>query len=155
MAYETERKFLVRGNFRPHVTHSFVLKQGYLQLEPERTVRVRIKGDKAYLTIKGATSPSGLTRHEWEYGIPLTDAQEMLRLCADNVIEKTRHLIPCGSLMFEVDEFGGENEGLVVAEIELPNEDTPFDHPDWLGDEVTGDVRYYNSALSKNPYKRW
>ena len=146
---------MVRGNFRPLVTCSYAVKQGYLQHAPERTVRARVKGDKGYLTIKGATSWSGLTRYEWEYEIPLADAEEMLRLCADNVIEKTRHLIPCGSLMFEVDEFGGENEGLVMAEIELPDESTPFDRPDWLGDEVTGDARYYNSSLSKNPYKRW
>ena len=155
MARETERKFLVRGNFKPHISRSYALKQGYLQREPERTVRVRVKGDKGYLTIKGTASLSGLTRDEWEYEIPLADAEEMLHLCADSTIEKTRHLIPCGSLMFEVDEFEGDNEGLVVAEIELPDEDTPFDHPDWLGDEVTGDARYYNSALSKNPYKRW
>ena len=146
---------MVCGDFKPCVTRSYTVKQGYLQSNPERTVRVRVKGNKGYLTIKGATSQSGLTRHEWEYEIPLADAEEMLRLCANNVIEKTRHLIPCGSLMFEVDEFGGENQGLVVAEIELPDESTPFDRPDWLGDEVTGNARYYNSALSKNPYKRW
>ena len=155
MACETERKFLVNGDFRPFVCRSYAIKQGYLQSDPRRTVRVRIKGEKAFLTIKGASSLSGTTRDEWEYEIPLADAEEMLLLCAGNRIEKIRHEVPCGNLMFEVDEFAGDNEGLLMAEIELPNESTPFEKPEWLGIEVTGDARYYNSSLSENPYKNW
>ena len=152
MARETERKFLIKGDFRPYVTCSYVIKQGYLQCDPERTVRVRIKGEKAFLTVKGMGSLSGMTRSEWEYEIPLTDAVEMLRLCAGNTIEKIRHEVPCGEMLFEVDEFTGTNKGLFLSEIELPDEETFFDKPEWLGVEVTGDARYYNSSLSKNPF---
>ena len=155
MARETERKFLVNGNFLPYVSRSYTIKQGYLQCDPARTVRVRIKGNRAYLTVKGISSQSGITRNEWEYEIPIADAEEMLQLCGENKIEKIRYEVPCGNLTFEVDEFLGANKGLLLAEIELPQENTPFEKPEWLGAEVTGDVRYYNSSLSGNSCNKW
>ncbi len=156
MAQEIERKFLVKGDFKPYVTKSTRIIQGYLSSVPERTVRVRIKGDKGFLTIKGIGSKSGASRFEWEKEIPVEEAKQLLEICEPGVIDKTRYIVPAGDgLVFEVDEFYGDNEGLVVAEIELPSEDYPFEKPDWLGEEVTGDVRYYNSMLMKNPYKNW
>lgn len=155
MAQEIERKFLVKGDFRPFVSKSTRIVQGYLSSVPERTVRVRIKGDKGYLTIKGIGNQSGASRFEWEKEISVEDADALLKICEPGVIDKVRHLVKNGDLTFEVDEFFGENQGLIIAEIELPSEDTPFDKPAWLGEEVTGDPRYYNSMLMKNPYTQW
>ncbi len=156
MAQEIERKFLVKGDFKSHITKQTRIKQGYLSTVPERTVRARIKGDKGYLTIKGIGNESGASRFEWETEISLEDAKNLISICEPGVIDKTRYIVPeTSGLKFEVDEFYGENEGLTVAEIELPSEDTPFEKPDWLGEEVTGDVRYFNSILMKKPYKNW
>ena len=153
---EIERKFLVKGDFKKYVTKQTKIVQGFLSTVPERTVRVRIKGDKGFLTVKGIGNQSGASRFEWEKEISVEDAQDLLGICEPGVIDKTRFIVPAGNgLVFEVDEFYGTNEGLTVAEIELPSEDTPFEKPDWLGEEVTGDVRYYNSMLMKNPYREW
>ena len=156
MAQEIERKFLVKADFRSWVIKETRITQGYLSSVPERTVRARIKGDKGFLTIKGIGSESGASRFEWEREISLEEASSLLEICEPGVIDKTRFIVPEESgLKFEVDEFYGDNEGLTVAEIELPSEDHPFTKPDWLGEEVTGDVRYYNSMLMKNPFKNW
>lgn len=156
MAQEIERKFLVQGDFKPLVVKETRITQGYLSSVPERTVRVRIKGDKGFMTIKGIGNESGASRYEWEREISIEDANALLAICEPGVIDKTRFIVKAdGDLVFEVDEFYGENEGLTVAEIELPTEDTAFTKPSWLGEEVTGDVKYYNSMLMKNPYKNW
>jgi len=147
---------LVKGDYKPFVTKAYRIIQGYLSSVPERTVRVRIKDKKGYLTIKGQVNESGASRYEWEKQIPQKEAQELLNLCEPGIIDKIRHIIPAsGGLFFEVDEFHGKNEGLTVAEIELPYESFSFDRPGWLGKEVTGDVRYYNSMLMKKPFKNW
>ena len=122
---------------------------------PERAVRVRIKGDKGFLTIKGIGNASGVSRYEWEKEISLEDATDLMKICEPGVIDKTRFLVEVGKHTYEVDEFYGKNEGLLVAEIELEIEDEVFEKPAWLGEEVTGDVRYYNVALMRNPYKNW
>jgi len=156
MGQEIERKFLVTGDYRSWVTRETRITQGYLSSIPERTVRARIKGDKGFLTIKGIGSKSGASRFEWEREISIEEADSLLEICEPGVIDKTRFIVPEKSgLKFEVDEFYGDNEGLTVAEIELPSEDHPFDKPEWLGEEVTGDARYYNSMLMKNPFKSW
>ncbi|MFK5878581.1 MAG: CYTH domain-containing protein [Flavobacteriaceae bacterium] len=156
MAQEIERKFLVQGDFKPLVIKETRITQGYLSSVPERTVRVRIKGDKGFMTIKGIGNESGASRYEWEREISIEDAKELLAICEPGVIDKTRFIVKAdGDLVFEVDEFYGENEGLTVAEIELPTEDTAFTKPSWLGEQVTGEVKYYNSMLMKNPYKSW
>ncbi|MDR1631766.1 MAG: CYTH domain-containing protein [Dysgonamonadaceae bacterium] len=155
MARETERKFLVSGNFKPFVSQSIRIIQGYLSFVPERTVRVRMEGEKGYITVKGIGSDSGISRFEWEKEIPLSEARELMKICEPGIIDKTRHLVPVGNHTFEVDEFYGENEGLTIAEIELTLEDEAFEKPFWLGREVTGDVKYYNSMLVKNPYIKW
>ena len=155
MANEIERKFLVNGEFRHFSTVETRIVQGYLSSVPERTVRIRIKGDKGFITIKGIGNESGATRYEWEREIPVSDAKELLSLCEPGVIDKTRFLVKHGEHTFEVDEFYGENEGLTVAEIELDSEDEEFDRPVWLGAEVTGDKKYYNSMLMKNPFNTW
>ncbi len=156
MGKEIERKFLVKGDFKPFITKETRITQGYLSSIPERTVRVRIKGDKGFITIKGIGNESGASRFEWEKEIPVSEVNELLKLCEPGVIDKTRFIVPEKSgLKFEVDEFYGDNEGLTVAEIELPSEETDFNKPEWLGEEVTGDVRFYNSMLMKNPYKNW
>ncbi|HRY97904.1 MAG TPA: CYTH domain-containing protein [Bacteroidales bacterium] len=155
MGKEIERKFLVRGEFKSLARKQTRITQGYLSSVPERTVRVRVKGDKGFITIKGIGSASGAERYEWEKEIPVEEVRELLSICEPGVIDKTRYLVDVGGLTFEVDEFYGENEGLTMAELELPSEDTPFERPEWLGEEVTGDVRYYNSMLMKNPYTRW
>jgi len=117
---------------------------------------VRIKGDKGFITIKGIGNESGASRYEWEKEIPVDEVKELLKICEPGVIDKTRFIVPANDgLKFEVDEFYGDNEGLTVAEIELPSEDFKFDKPEWLGEEVTGDVKYFNSMLMKNPYKNW
>ena len=155
MAQEIERKFLVKGDFKSEVFKSTRITQGYLSSVPERTVRGRVKGDKGFITIKGIGNETGASRYEWEKEIPVEDVQELLKICEPGVIDKTRYLVKNGEYTFEVDEFYGDNDGLTVAEIELPSEDAAFNKPAWLGEEVTGDVRYYNSMLMKNPYKNW
>lgn len=155
MAREIERKFLVCGDYKSHAKMNARIVQGYLSSVPQRTVRVRTKGERAYLTIKGEGDERGISRYEWEREIPFDEAVELLELCESGTIDKTRYVIRHGGHVFEVDEFHGRNEGLTVAEIELESEDEPFDRPDWLGEEVTGDDRYYNAMLTKNPYKEW
>ena len=155
MAQEIERKFLVKGDFKSEVFKSTRITQGYLSSVPERTVRVRVKGDKGFITIKGIGNESGASRFEWEKEIPVGEVRELLKICEPGVIDKTRYLVKNGDYTFEVDEFYGDNDGLTVAEIELPDEQAQFNRPAWLGEEVTGDVRFYNSMLMKNPYKNW
>ncbi len=155
MAQEIERKFLVKGEFKHLVNKSVRIVQGYLCSVPERTVRVRIKGDKGYITVKALGNSSGISRYEWEKEIPVGDAEELLKICEPGVIDKVRHLIKSGEHIYEVDLFNGENEGLTLAEIELSAEDEHFEKPEWLGEEVTGDLRYYNAMLVKKPYGKW
>lgn len=156
MSQEIERKFLVNSDaFKREATKQSRIIQGYLSSVPERTVRVRIKGDKGYITIKGVASASGASRYEWEKEIPVTEVEELLKICEPGVIDKTRYEIKVGKFTFEVDEFYGDNQGLVVAEVELSSEDDQFERPKWLGEEVTGDARFYNSILKKNPYTAW
>ena len=156
MAQEIERKFLVSGDeFKAAACKSYRITQGYLSSVSERTVRVRTKGDKGYLTIKGMVSKSGISRFEWEKEIQPDEAFELMKICEPGVIEKMRYEVVSGIHTFEIDEFFGENLGLVVAEIELSSEDEAFVKPSWLGKEVTGDVRYYNSMLKKIPYTKW
>ena len=153
---EIERKFLTTSDvFKKEAFAQNRIAQGYLSSVPERTVRIRIKGNKGFLTIKGASNVSGLSRFEWEKEIPIDEAQKLLLLCEKGVIDKTRFEVKVGSHIFEVDEFYGENEGLIIAEIELDSEKESFEKPSWLGKEVTNDIRYYNSYLSTNPYKKW
>jgi len=155
MANEIERKFLVKGEFKNLASKETRIVQGYLSSIPERTVRVRIKGDKGFITIKGIGNSSGASRYEWEKEIPINEVEELLKICEPGVIDKTRYLVKVGNHTFEVDEFYGENKGLIVAEIELSSETETFDKPTWLGSEVTGDTKYYNSMLMKNPYTKW
>jgi adenylate cyclase len=155
MANEIEKKFLVKSEFKHLAGKSTRIVQGYLSSIPERTVRVRIKGDKGFITIKGIGNASGASRYEWEKEIPTAEVEELLKICEPGVIDKTRYLIKSGSHTFEVDEFYGENQGLVLAEIELSSEGESFERPDWLGNEVTGDARFYNSMLMKNPFTKW
>ncbi|NOU48754.1 MAG: CYTH domain-containing protein [Bacteroidales bacterium] len=155
MPLEIERKFLVIGDFKPFAEKSYRIIQGYLSSKEERTVRIRIKGNAGYLTIKGISNNTGLSRYEWEKEIPLTEAKELLLLCEPGVIDKTRFLVKVGNHTFEVDEFVGENSGLILAEVELNSEDEIFDKPVWLGKEVTGDARYYNAMLLKFPFTKW
>ncbi len=146
---EIERKFLVKGDFKPFVTIQYKIAQGYISKDRERTVRIRIRDDKGFITIKGKTSESGMSRYEWEKEIPLAEAKDLLKLCLPTVIEKTRYIVPANDgLYFEVDEFYGANQGLIMAEIELDSEEQAFEKPEWLGEEVTGQVQYYNSYLS-------
>lgn len=154
---ETERKFLVTGDFGKDVFSSTRIIQGYLCSVPERTVRVRINGEKGFITVKGAGSASGAARFEWEKEIPVDEARSLLDIAEPGVIDKTRHLVKNsdGVHIWEVDEFYGDNEGLVVAEVELADENEAFDKPDWLGEEVTGKPEYFNSMLVKNPYRNW
>lgn len=153
---EIERKFLVDSvEFKAEASKKFKIAQGYLNRDPERSVRIRTKGEKAFLTVKGAGKSGGMTRFEWEKEIDLQDAEALLKLCEPGIITKTRFLVPSGKHTFEVDEFFGENEGLVMAEVELSSEEETFSKPDWLGEEVTGKTAYYNAALSKNPFKNW
>lgn len=153
---EIERKFLVKGDFKPFVTKQTKIVQGFLSTVPERTVRVRIKDTQGFLTIKGIGNASGASRYEFEKEISVQEAQDLMAICEPGVIDKTRFIVPTDNgLVFEVDEFYGENEGLTVAEIEIPSEDTSFTKPEWLGEEVTGNVKYFNSMLMKNPYKNW
>ena len=153
---EIERKFLVlNSNYKQEAFAQTRISQGYLNSHPERTVRVRVKGDKGYLTIKGMGNESGTTRMEWEVEISVFEAQQLLALCEEGVIDKIRYEVNAGRHTFEVDEFFGENRGLVIAEVELEDENEAFAKPAWLGQEVTGDERYYNAYLSRNPFTTW
>ena len=151
MAQEIEKKFLVAGEFKESAKKATRITQGYLSSVPERTVRVRVKGEKGYITVKGIGNDSGASRFEWEKEIPVEDVCDLLKICEPGVIDKTRYLVDCDGHTFEVDEFYGDNEGLVVAEVELSDENEAFTRPSWLGEEVTGDKKYYNSMLMKNP----
>ena len=155
MAQEIEKKFLVKGDFKAEAFKATRITQGYLSSVPERTVRIRVKGDKGFITVKGIGNASGAARFEWEKEIPVEEVKELLLICEPGVIDKTRYLVKAGEFTFEVDEFYGDNEGLTVAEVELPDENAAFERPAWLGEEVTGDPRYYNSMLMKNPFKNW
>lgn len=156
MPFEIEKKFLVKGNaFKQNAQKQIRITQGYLSTVPERTVRIRIKDETGYLTIKGIGNQSGASRYEWEKEIDLNEAKELLELCESGVIDKTRFLVKSGQHMFEVDEFYGDNQGLVVAEVELEAEDEMFEKPRWLAEEVTGKDKYFNSMLMSNPYKNW
>ncbi|MDN3678553.1 CYTH domain-containing protein [Flavobacterium paronense] len=153
---EIERKFLVLSN--DFIAKAFSKKrivQGYLNSNPERTVRIRIKEDKGFLTIKGKGNATGTTRLEWETEIPLSDAEKLLAICESGIIEKIRYEVKVGNHIYEVDIFGGENEGLLMAEIELKDENESFEKPIWIGKEVTNDRRFYNAYLSGKPFKSW
>ena len=153
---EIERKFLITSNaFKTEAFSQNKIAQGYLSSVPERTVRVRIKGDKGFITVKGISSDSGMSRFEWEKEIPVDEAENLLKLCEKGIIDKIRFNVKIGNHTFEVDEFHGENEGLIIAEIELNSENEIFERPNWLGEEVTNDKRYYNSYLSNRPFKNW
>ncbi len=156
MAVEIERKFLVKNNSFKNVAYKKVrIIQGYLSSVPERTVRVRIKDDKGFLTIKGISCESGVSRYEWEKEIPVNEAKELLSICQPGVIDKMRYLVAQDKHTYEVDEFYGDNIGLTVAEVELNSENESFTTPEWLAEEVTGDVKYYNSMLMSNPFTKW
>ncbi|MDC8005255.1 CYTH domain-containing protein [Aureisphaera galaxeae] len=153
---EIERKFLVNSEEYKKETYSQTrIVQGFLNTHPERTVRIRIKGDKAFLTVKGISNEAGTSRFEWEREISVKEAETLIPLCEEGIIEKVRYEVQVKNHIFEIDEFLGNNVGLVVAEVELNEEDETFLHPGWLGKEVTGDIRYYNSQLSKQPYTQW
>ncbi|WP_229724504.1 CYTH domain-containing protein [Winogradskyella forsetii] len=156
MAIEIERKFLVTSEaFKKEAFNSYAIKQGFLNSHKERTVRVRLKEDSGYLTIKGKSTANGLVRFEWEKEISKNDAEHLLKLCEEGIIDKIRYEVKYGNHIFEVDEFFGANEGLIIAEIELNSEIESFEKPKWLGNEVTGSVKYYNSQLSLYPFKDW
>jgi CYTH domain-containing protein len=153
---EIERKFLVTSQaFKTEVFSETRIVQGFLNTHPERTVRVRIKGDKGFLTVKGKSNKKGTTRFEWEREITLTEADALLKLCEEGVIAKVRYEVKAGNHTFEIDEFSEKNQGLVVAEIELSDENERFSKPSWLGKEITGEVKYYNSQLSNKPFSEW
>jgi len=156
MAQEIERKFLVKNDaFKKESFNQTKIVQGFLSTVPERTVRIRIKGDKGFITVKGIGNESGTSRFEWEKEISIQDATDLLKISEPGVIDKTRFNVKSGEHTFEVDEFYGENDGLTVAEVELSSEDENFNKPSWLGEEVTGQVKYYNSMLMKTPFKNW
>lgn len=155
MPQEIERKFLVDGEYKSKAYASSRIVQGYICSARGRTVRIRIRDDKGYLTIKGPADASGISRYEWEKEIPLDEARDLMKICEPGVIDKTRYLVRSGRHVFEVDEFYGENEGLVIAEVELSSPDEPFEKPDFIGQEVTGDTRYYNAQLMRHPFCRW
>ena len=153
---EIERKFLVKGNaYKKQARAARHILQGYICSEKGRTVRVRLRDDEAFLTIKGPSPDGGLSRYEFETSINGHEAMQLLKLCEPGIIDKTRYLVDCGSHTFEVDEFHGDNDGLVIAEVELKAPDEDYQRPDFLGEEVTGDRRYYNSHLRRNPYRLW
>ncbi|MBO5699480.1 MAG: CYTH domain-containing protein [Bacteroidaceae bacterium] len=155
MSLEIERKFLVVGKFKHLAVAKKQIKQGYISSQKGRTVRVRICDDKGFLTIKGPSMKGGLSRYEFEKEITLDEALSLMMLCEPGIIHKTRWLVPVGKHTFEVDEFYDDNAGLIMAEVELSAEDETYERPDFLGDEVTGDRRYYNSCLRINPFKDW
>lgn len=153
---EIERKYLVNSEaYKEDAKQKERIVQGFLNTHKERTVRVRIKGERGFITVKGLSNVDGTTRFEWEKEIPLAEAESLLKICEAGIIDKIRYEIPVGNHIFEVDEFFGSNAGLVIAEIELTSENETFKKPTWLGEEVTGDIRYYNSVLSKEPYATW
>ncbi|KGL64288.1 CYTH domain-containing protein [Polaribacter sp. Hel1_85] len=153
---EIERKFLVKNNtFKDQSVQQMRITQGYLSSVPERTVRIRIRNNNAFITIKGIGNESGASRFEWEKEILVDDAKQLLAICEKELIDKTRFNVKFGGYTFEVDEFYGKNEGLIIAEIELSSENEVFEKPDWLGKEVTGKVEYYNAMLMKKPFKEW
>jgi len=149
MATETERKFLVKGEFRNLAVREIKIIQSYLSVDPEKTIRLRIANNTAFLTVKSKPKKNSLTRSEWEVEIPLKDGLEMMNLCLPGRVVKTRYLVPSGKHTYEIDVFHEQNEGLVVAEIELTTENELFEKPDWLGEEVTGNPKYFNSNLIK------
>ena len=153
MGTEIERKYLVRGGAWRALGVAKAFRQGYLSTVKERTVRIRLVGDQGWITVKGVTV--GATRAEFEYPVPATDAAEMLELCERPLIEKTRTVVDVGELRWEIDEFAGPNVGLIVAEVELHHEDQEIDLPEWVGDEVTDDPRYYNANLTAHPFSTW
>lgn len=155
MALEIERKFLVTGDYKSLATSHSRIIQGYLCSGSGRTVRVRLRDERGYLTIKGPSRDGGLSRYEFEKEITRDEALSLLHLCEPGIIDKIRWLVPMGDHIYEVDEFFGDNEGLVVAEVELRRPDEPYERAPFLGDEVTGDRRYYNSSLRQYPYKEW
>jgi len=156
MAIEIERKFLVSSlEFKKDAHLSSRIKQGFLNRDPMRTVRVRLKNQSGFLPVKGQPSENGMSRYEWEKEISKVDAESLLILCEEGTIDKTRYEISIGKHLFEVDEFHGDNSGLIIAEVELNTVDETFKKPDWLGEEVTGNPKYYNSELSKNPFATW
>lgn len=155
MSVEIERKFLIPELPNLSGYASKYIAQGYLNSDPARTVRIRISDSDAFITVKGIGNETGVSRYEWEKPIDLNDARVMLAMCEKGKIEKTRYLVPCDRHVYEIDVFAGENEGLVIAEVELEREDEYFERPSWLGVEVTGDARYYNSSLSKFPFSTW
>ena len=153
---EIERKFLVTSEgFKSESHNQFRIIQGFLNTDPHRTVRVRLTDDKGIITVKGLSSNDGLSRFEWEKDISKDDAKALLKICETGVIDKIRYEINIGQHLYEVDVFSEENDGLILAEVELKHEKEIFDKPDWLGEEVTGDIRYYNSQLSKQPFRTW
>lgn len=153
---EIERKYSVKNNtFLANAKESYKITQGYLNSDKNRTVRVRIKGDRGFITVKGISSDDGLSRFEWEKEIAVHEAEALLQLCEDFIIDKTRYLIPFKEVVFEVDVFEGANQGLIIAEVELHSTNQKFDVPDWLGDELTGNERYYNAYLSNYPFTTW
>lgn len=155
MHFEIERKFLVKGPFKELASSSSRIMQGYISSMKGRTVRVRIRDEKGYLTIKGPSDQGGLVRYEFEKEISLQDARDLMKICEPGIIDKTRYLVPYEGHIFEVDEFYGENEGLILAEVELNAPDEPFERPAFLGREVTGDRRFYNSCMRVHPYSQW
>lgn len=153
---EIERKFLVKeSGYKINAFKQTRITQGFLNTHPERTVRVRIKGNSGFITVKGKSNQSGTSRFEWEKEIVLAEAEALLQLCETGVIEKIRYEVKSGQHIFEIDEFYGNNQGLIVAEVELTVENESFLKPNWLGEEVTGNIKYYNSQLSKKPFKDW
>ncbi|MBQ0021594.1 MAG: CYTH domain-containing protein [Bacteroidales bacterium] len=155
MFQEIERKFRVVGEFKHLATNCTHIQQGYISSGNGRTVRVRIRDEKGYLTIKGPSGKAGLSRFEWEKEISMEEATALMSICEPGIIDKHRYLVPVGNHTFEVDEFHGDNDGLVMAEVELGSEDEAYERPEWLGEEVTGDRRFYNSHMRKYPYKMW
>lgn len=154
MKKEIERKFLIKGDFMPYVASSTRIEQGYVARSESLTLRIRTRDEQGFLTIKGRSNEAGMSRSEWEWEIPVEEARELLSF-SKGTISKTRYLVPVGEHTFEVDRFYGENEGLIIAEVELGSEDEEYPRPEWLGEEVTGDRRYYNSQLLKHPYSQW
>ena len=153
---EIERKFLlISDDYRAEASSIITMTQGYLNSDPERSVRIRLTDQSGFITVKGKSNESGLSRFEWEKEISKTDAEALLKLCEKTIISKTRYEVAVGNHLFEVDEFLGKNKGLVMAEVELGSEDEKFSKPDWLGEEVTGDLKYYNSNLSNSPFCNW
>ena len=153
---EIERKFLVNSDdYRAEASSVITMTQGYLNSDPERSVRIRLTDQSGFITVKGKSNESGLSRFEWEKEISKTEAEALLKLCEKTIISKTRYEVAVGNHLFEVDEFLGDNKGLVMAEVELGSEDEKFSKPDWLGEEVTGDLKYYNSNLSNAPFCNW